>query len=359
MRPKSPKPIKRPAARARPERARPAPAPAKPAAQPLYLFLTEPGLGDLALLELKHLKITARKSRPTRLHSRNHDLLVLPGHLVEAGRARSRLCTNVLRAPIFGRAAITPRQLDLLAALCRAGGYKRMVSTVTGEAFGRQDLMRWVKRELGERGVTLGEAGRALWLVVVDQAFYFAEEIQNYHDAPGRGAAPVREGALPATIAAAMAFAAELGADEVVWDPVAGSGNLLGEVAALGRGGTLMATDVDPAAAEALAQRFGPRAWTACADAAEVALPTETLTLTIANLPFGRQYKADSGLYAGVMANSLAHAAPRWRGVFLTSDHRAISQAARASGLALKSVAEIKVRGLDATIWKTERPEGV
>ena len=354
-----PKHARPPAVKGRPERGRRAPPPPPPlAGRPLYLFLTEPGLADLTLLELRHLKLVARKARPTRLFLRSQDMLVLPADLVDPGRARSRLCANVLRAPVFGRGAITPRQLDTLAGLFRGGGYRRLVSSVAGEAFGRQDLMLWIGRELSSRGVALADAGRALRLIVVDQAFYFAEEIQNHHDAPGRGAAPAREGALPGTVAAAMAFAAELADGETVWDPVAGSGNLLAEVAAMAKGATLLATDVDGAAVEALKARFAGRAWVERADAAAVALPTDALTLTIANLPFGKQYKAEAGnrdLYAGIMANSLAHAAEAWRGVFLTSDGRAIADAAKRNGLALKSIAQIKVRGLPATIWKTGR----
>ncbi|HLI67991.1 MAG TPA: hypothetical protein VKU90_16625 [Caulobacteraceae bacterium] len=337
--------------------ARPARGPTPAPAQPLFLFLAEPGLGDLALHELKHLKLTQRKARPLKARLRNHDMLVLPGHLVEPSRARSRLCTNVLRAPIFGRGAVTPRQLDALAALCRRGGYKRIVSTVTGEAFARQDLLRWLTRELAARGVTLAASGRALWLIVVDAAFYLAEEIQNHHDAPGRGAASTRSGALPATIGAAMAFAAQLGEGEVVWDPVAGSGGLLAEVGALAPGARLLATDIDPAAVAALGGRFGPRAWCEIADAAGVALPGPPLTLTIANLPFGKRYAAQGGttaFYADVIANALRHAGPGWRGVFLTSDTNAMRTAAR--GLSLTAIADLKIRGLPAAIWKVERP---
>ena len=98
--------------------ARPVERPSPPGA-PLFVFLAEPGLGDLALAELKHLKLVARQARPLRLNLRSHDMLVLPGGLVDIGRARSRLCTNVLAAPVFGRGAITPGQLDHLAAVFR------------------------------------------------------------------------------------------------------------------------------------------------------------------------------------------------------------------------------------------------
>jgi hypothetical protein len=349
-------------AKPRPPRTSPAVATqAKALGAPLFVFLTEPGLGDLALAELKHLKLVPRQARPLRLNLRSHDMLVLPGKLVDVARARSRLCTNVLAAPVFGRGAITPRQLDHLAAVFRAGGHRRLVSTVAGSAFNRPELMRRLARELGRRGVVLAEAGRAIWLLVVDEAFYFGEERQNHHDAPGRRDIATRSGALPPTIAAAMAFAAKLGLGETVWDPTAGSGNVLTEVAALAPDATLLASDVDAEAVRTLERRLpaAGRPWVAQADAASVELPTSALSLTIANLPFGRRYVAEGGnaaFYAGVMANALKHAGPGWRGVFLTSDTAAIRDAARRNALTATMVADIKVRGLPATIWRVERP---
>jgi|SRR5579871_84422 len=337
-----------------PERAAP-----KPAAEPLYLFLTEPGLAALATAELKHLKMIERRARPQRLFTRSHDVLVLPGHLAHVAQARSRICTNVLAAPIFGRGEITPRAFDRLAALMRESKGRRIVSTVAGAAFDRPSQMRRIERELERRGVSLAESGRAVWLIVVDQAFYFGVERQNHHDAPGRGASAARSGALPPTVAAAMAFAAKLGAGERVWDATAGTGNLLAEVLALSPDAQVMATDTDAAAVRELERRLhaAPKPWIRRADAAEVGLPLAP-TLTIANLPFGKRYEAAGGnaaLYAAVLANALRQAAPAWRGIFLASDAAAMRDAARANGLALSEVAQIKLRGLPATIWRAER----
>ncbi|HXQ47697.1 MAG TPA: hypothetical protein VN806_13830 [Caulobacteraceae bacterium] len=288
-------------------------------------------------------------------------MMVLPGRLVDVTRARSRLCTNVLAAPVFGRGAITPRQLDHLAAVFRAGGYRRLVSSVAGAAFDRPELMRWLARELGHRGVPLAESGRAVRLLVVDEAFYFGEERQNHHDAPGRRESATRSGALPPTIAAAMAFAAKLGRGETVWDPTAGTGNVLAEVIALAPDATPLATDIDAEAVRTLEGRLpaGGKPWVAQADAASVELPTRALSLTIANLPFGRRYVAEGGnaaFYAGVFANALKHAGPAWRGIFLTNDTAGIRDAARRNALTPTLVADIKVRGLPATIWRVERP---
>ena len=332
---------------------------AKTPQRPLYLFLTEPGLSRLALLELRHRRLVTRKARPLRLNLRNYDVLVLPSDVVSADAGVSRLCTNVLRASVFGRSAVTPKQLDNLAALFRRGRYRRLVSSLAGDHFNRLDTARWVRQQLLARGVALAEGGRAIWMIVVDETFYFCEEVQNYHDAPGRDRASSRSGALPPTIGAAMVFAAQLSANDVVWEPTAGSGGLVSEV--LGQSDVpILATDIDPDAVAALQRRFSgfDRLWIASGDAASAMLPRLDLTLTIANLPFGKRYASPGGnaaLYLAILRNSLRHARGRWRGVFLTSDGEALSEASRQAGLAASIVAEIKVRGLSAAIWRLDR----
>ena len=331
----------------------------RPPARPLYLFLTEPGLASLALLELKRLKMVDRKARPTRLCLRNHDVLVLPSQVVAPDAGISRLCTNVLRAPVFGRAAITPKQLDVLAAMFQQGRSQRLVSSLAGDRFNRLDLARWVRQQLLSRGVRLSESGRAVWMIVVDESFYFCEELQNYHDAPGRDQASPRSGALPPTIGAAMVFAAQPLAADVVWEPVAGSGGLVSEFLRQSDAAVL-ATDIDADAVAALRLRFAqtPRLWLASGDAATLRLPRRDITLTMANLPFGVRYKSAGGnaaLYAAILRNSLQHAAGVWRGVFLTSDGAAMTTAARETGVAATTLAEVTVRGLRAAIWKLER----
>jgi hypothetical protein len=343
-----------------PDRDGPGREPAKPSQRPLYVFLSEPGLSSLALLELRRLKVVARKARPLRLKLRNYDMLVLPADVVFPEAGRSRLCTNVLRAPIFGRSGVTPRQLDNLASLFRRGGRQRLVSSLAGDRFNRPELVGWVRRQLLGRGVILGEAGRAIWMIVVDDAFYFCEELQNHHDAPGRDQASSRSGALPPTIGAAMVFAAQLAPDDVVWEPVAGSGGLVNELFGQQPDLPILATDTDADAVAALRRRFAgaARLWSACADAASVALPRRDVTLTIANLPFGERYKSAGGnaaLYSAILRNSLAHAPQRWRGVFLTSDAEAMSEAARKAGVTASITAEVKVRGVNAAIWQVER----
>ena len=51
----------------------------------------------------------------------------------------------------------------------------------------------------------------------------------------------------------------------------------------------------------------------------------------------------------------LVHAGADWRGLFLTSDGAAMTEAARRHGLAPALVAELTVRGMKAGVWKLAR----
>lgn len=56
--------------------------------------------------------------------------------------------------------------------------------------------------------------------------------------------------------------------------------------------------------------------------------------------------------YEGVLRNSLKFAPMRWRTIFLTRDLAALAAATRKLNMTALALAEIKVRGLSATMWK-------
>jgi hypothetical protein len=333
-----------------------------PSDRPLWLILSEPGLADLALRELKARKVVARKARATKLFLRNYDLLVLPDSQIQAKDIVSRLAFQILSAPVFGRGAFNEGQLLRLTAAWKRERADGLVSTIAGNHFQRQDLTRWLAKQLKARGVEAdvdGKPERPAWLIAVDQAFYVAFPRFNHHDAPGRSRDEDRVGALPPTVGAAMVFAAKPETGEVIWDPVAGSGALLREAAEMAPGATLIGTDVDAQAIALAGRRLGAHAQLQVADATTVDLDRQDVTLTLANLPWGKRYEAAGGnaaLYEALIRNILAHAAAGWRGVFITSDLDALRRATRAvGGLVLEGVAEVKVRGIDAGVWLLRR----
>jgi predicted RNA methylase len=331
-----------------------------PAAErPYWLFLTEPGIADLALKELKARKVVGQKTRATKLFVRNYELLVIPDSQIAAPPKDLRLTLHALAAPVFGRRKITDGQLMRLAGAWARERADHLVSSVAGEAFGRQDLMRWLGKQLLSLGVeTKAGEKRPCWLIVVDDAYYFGFPRFNHHEANRRDRPEDRSGALPPTIAAALVFAAKPGPGEVIWDPVCGSGTLLREAKALAPDAALIGTDKDERAIE-LAKTLVPGAHLKVADAGSVDPGRDDVTLTLANLPWGVQYESEGGntlFYEAVLRNALASAAEAWRGVFITSDGPAMRAAVReVGGLSVRQVASPKVRGRDAGIWMVER----
>src|SRR5262249_26651002 len=120
--------------------------------RPLWLFLSEPGLGPLLIKELKFRDIIRQKARAQTWHLRNYDLLVFPASQIADRIGSSRIALEVLAAPVFGRHNITERQLDRLAQSATKERSDGLVSSVAGDKFARQDVMRWLERRLSERG---------------------------------------------------------------------------------------------------------------------------------------------------------------------------------------------------------------
>jgi hypothetical protein len=230
---------------------------------------------------LKYRKIFRYKTRPTKSFLRNYDMLAVPDSQISGNIAASRLALHALTCPVFGRYKISDGQLDALAAAWRQASTDGFVSSVVGNAFRRQDMMRWVTNRLNERGIRMvaGKPKRPMWLIIVDESYYFCFPRHNYHEAAGRDRHAERLGMLPPVIGAAMVFAAVPKPDEIVWDPVAGSGSLLSEAAEQIPLGTLIATDIDAAAVK-LASRTLQRCGNATAlrgDATSIELPRRDL----------------------------------------------------------------------------------
>lgn len=310
--------------------------------------------------ELKQKKIVKRSTRMKPFFLRNYDLMALPDSLVSGDVRKSRLSLHTLRCPVFGRGTISESQLDLLAGACEDAGANRLVASLAGAKFDRKELTAWVRTRLSKRGVELSseESERIVWLVVVDDAYYFGFPEQNYHDAPGRTAHGIRAGALPVTIAAGMAFAAELTARDVIWDPMTGSGSLLEEARSAMPGVTTIGSDIDSAAIAKARDRV-PEATFRVGRLQDIDLGRTDVTLTLVNPPWEHQFASGEGqeaLLGDLLRASLKVAAPDWRAVIVTPHGKALSAAARAVGaLSVEQVTELKVRGLEVGLWRIRR----
>jgi 23S rRNA G2445 N2-methylase RlmL len=194
----------------------------------------------------------------------------------------------------------------------------------------------------------------------IDTAFYFALTDRTADDAPERNLRKKeRPGSLPPEIAAALAFAATPTDDDVICDPVCGSGTLLAEAHAYAPSARLIGVDSDAAAVAIARANLGHVKTVDIkkGDARRLDIEPGRVTLFLANLPFGKQFgTTDSNptLYRKILADALRIGAPgRWQGIYLTSDDESFRTASReVPGLNVESLFQVKVRGEPATAYR-------
>jgi predicted RNA methylase len=275
---------------------------------------------------------------------------------VRSPSAAPRLALHVLTCPVFGRERVSEHQLDRLAQAAIRERSSELVKSIAGDALSKPEFERLVVRGLSDRGVRFSVvAGKPVWLLAVDEKYYFGFPRFNHHNAKGRERTSERQGSLPPVVAAAMIFAARPGPHEVIWDPVTGSGTLLAEAAAMVPQAKLIGSDIDPAALAIAKKRLPHSVRLMRADASQADIGTARITLTVANLPFGKQFRSAGGnraLYEAILRRSLVQAGTTWRAILLTSDGDSLGAAVAAIGsLELTPVAEVRVRGLEAMVW--------
>jgi 23S rRNA G2445 N2-methylase RlmL len=230
---------------------------------------------------------------------------------------------------------------------------------VDGARFNRHELARWLARELRRRGIVIDpESPHLASLFCVEESYYLAVPYRSADAAAlRRHRVAERPGSLPPTIAAAMSFLANPRDDDTVLDPVCGSGTLLAEVHAYARGARLWGIDQDRQAIAAARRNLAhvPQLHLAVGDARATGLPDGSLSLFLANLPFGKQFGRPSQnreLYTAILRELARLGRPEaWRAVLLTSDVETLRAAvAAASGVRITGETAVKIRGEAATI---------
>jgi 23S rRNA G2445 N2-methylase RlmL len=319
------------------------------AAYPVLLRCA-PGLAHLLQHEMKFRKIMERGARPMVLHQRNHDLVFLKNVVQARNLPQLRIAEESGFCLLHGQYKVSASQLDRAAeALRHLRKPVHLAVTADGRHFDRRDMERFFSRELMARGVRLTEHGTLAWLFLIDEKFYLMLREAEQDEAPQRHLRKrEREGSLPATIAAAMAFAARPQARETVLDPCCGSGTLLAEACGLQpHAGRLIGFDLDEAAVSVAKTNLKSFAAAESykGDGTATGLPDKSVDLALANLPFGRRFghvANNPALYEGILRELVRTARrPNWRAVLLTSD----TQSLRA---ALKAVPELKAEELFA-----------
>jgi Putative RNA methylase family UPF0020 len=339
-----------------------------------YLLQCSPGLAKVLQKELNFAGATVRDQKMFVKLQRNHDLLFLNHVKSEEGLPKLRTAESVLRCPAYGRFKISQRQLGLMADELKSKGTRRLVVTVAGKVFQRQDLARFLKKAMSERGYEFDdEVEEEVWMFCIDESWYFGLPLFKARSQREDREAE-REGSLPPTIAAAMAFAAMPKDDDVVIDPTCGSGTLLSELRAYAPNATLIGCDIDPRAVEVAKANLksAPSARIVNCDSTKLsttlpaALKTNDVvgkfTLTLANLPFGVQFgdrASNPTLYRDVIGECLQIADPEkpWRGIFLTSDTESFEKALKeVPGLARpETLFKVKIRGELATAYRLKQ----
>lgn len=323
-----------------------------------WLLQAPPGLAAVLKKEMVYVGALERKQDLLIKRQRNHDLLFANHLKGDAGLGRLRIAEGVFRCPVFGRYKISQRQLQTLADTLKPLGPKRLIVQVAGKHFDRRDIGRWLEKELNDRGAQVSDdVEDEFWMFCIDESYYFGIPLTKARSAEGRDErTEERTGSLPPPVAAAMAFAGMPKADDVIVDPVCGSGTLLAEARAYSDGARRIGVDIDPEAVRVARANLGDSAEIMNADSTRLKLESK-ITLTLANLPFGKQYgktTSNPELYQALLKRTLELAdSGRWRGVFLTSDIESWRQALGAfNGLESQDLFRVKIRGELATAVK-------
>jgi len=357
---KSPQPAKRAPGDAKPHTGKPA-----SSAAPGWLLRCAPGLAKTLVTELRFNTLIDRRTKPTLLWQRNHDLVFLPRLQREPKPGDLRIAEEVHRCPVYGRYKISHHQLDVMAAALAAPKKPwHLVVSVDGTRFNRHELARWLARELQQRRAPLDEqSSRLASLFCVEDAYYFCLPFRMAEDAALRKhRVAEREGSLPPTIAAAMAFLANPRDSDSVLDPVCGTGTLLAEVHAYAPSAPLAGIDLDRPAIAAARRNLAhlPQVQLSVGDGRSTGLPDGSMTLFLANLPFGKQFGSrpeNRQLYPDILRELVRLGRPGdWRAILLTSDIEALQAAVAATpGIGIAAKNQVKIRG-EAAVIATVRP---
>jgi len=332
---------------------------------PAWLIRCAPGLAKTLVTELRFNALIDRRTKPTLLWQRNHDLVFLPHLQREPQPSDLRIAEEIHRCPVYGRYKISHRQLDVMAAALAAQKKPwHLVVSVDGTRFNRHELARWLARELQQRRAPLDEqSSRLASLFCVEDAYYFCLPFRMAEDAALRKhRVAEREGSLPPTIAAAMAFLATPRDTDSVLDPVCGSGTLLAELHAYAPGAQLAGIDLDRRAVAAARRNLThlPQVQLSVGDARSTGLADGSMTLFLANLPFGKQFGSrpeNRELYPDILRELVRLGQPGgWRAILLTSDLEALQASVAATpGIGFVAKSQVKIRG-EAAVITTLRP---
>jgi tRNA (guanine6-N2)-methyltransferase len=357
-----------------------------------YHLTTLPGLAPL-LGEYVRQHLSREAQVGATLSMRHNDLVPVSGPVESAALLQVRLAEDVFiqlgRVPLTGRPvdmkALASHKLwqsplkEALAEWSQLTGKpltKRLTWRVVVQAddvawrqYRRLEIMLATEAALLRTGTSWrlnrDEAPLELWLQQVGHELVVSLRLSTNQDRQHGGRTVERAAALRPSVAAAMVWLSRPTDDDVVLDPMCGSGTLLLERAMTGRYRQLLGGDNDPQAVTAALANFGPRhqprrieRW----DATQLPLADASVTTVLCNLPWGRQIGEQAAmprLYQGVLAEATRVLGSGGRMVLLTSEWAALKAALRNQPeLRLeRTVSNVNILGRRADIFMITRAD--
>lgn len=326
-----------------------------------WVIRCAPGLARLAIAEMKFRRIAAADSKALLLKQRNHDLIFMPRAQATSRWDSLRLPEEIHDCLIYGRYKLSNAQIEKLAnTLIAQKRPFRLIVTADGPHFSRQDIKRWLSRELQKRHVSvLDNAEAILYIFCIEEAYYICSLRSRFDDLPDRkNRVAERAGSLPPTIAAAMAFMGKPKPADIILDPVCGTGTLLAEAFAVAPDASVIGVDIAEEALKAARRNLShiQKCELIHGSGTATGLPDAWVTLFLANLPFGKQFgsrETNPELYRALLAEMQRLGVPQlWRAVLLSSDVEAVESAlAHFVSLIVTKRVQVNIRGEKGTLF--------
>jgi len=309
---------------------------------------------------------TLPRPDPLRLIRTAEDIFALVGY--RRGLA-GRGTTDLDRVRAAAREA--PFVDDALTAMTRMlpgrrGGRHlrfRVVARMAGEhEFRRVDLQRAVERGVTERGdrdwrLVDDNADVEIWATMFPGEVLIALRLSDERMRHREYKVAHLPGSLRPAVAAALGWLSEPADEDVVLDPLCGSGTVLIERAQLGRYNLLIGSDHDGAALAAARTNIGPRykpielhPW----DAVALPLPDGAVSKAITNLPWGIRHgshEQNRRAYPRIVAELRRVVRPGGLIVMLTGEARLMGEVLRHSRLRSEKVLYVSILGAQAAVY--------
>jgi tRNA (guanine6-N2)-methyltransferase len=307
----------------------------------------------------------ARQTEPLRHLRTAEDLFYLVGYkrgLAGDSDAREHIRAMAREAPFVDRALDTMVNVRPGSRSGRRLRF-RVVARMAGEHdFRRIDFKRAVEQGIAERGdhswrLTEGDADVEIWATMLANDAMLALRLSDERMRHREYKVAHAPGSLRPSVAAAMAWLSRPADEDIVLDPMCGTGTILIERALIGRYAKLIGSDRDAAMLEAARENIGPRykpielhPW----DAAAIPLPDGSVSRVITNLPWGIRHgshEENRRLYPRLLVEFQRLVRKDGAIVILTGETRLMNNVSARAGFRPEKILRVSILGARAAIY--------